>query len=232
MPSIPFPSFFPISVPCILSFFSQKALIPLWAGNAWDVCVTAKCHGNGGRQGRQGRQAGCSSSAPAPPVATHIRSIGGKTRGLQQEILQMNSSSHPNPRLQQRCRPFQPGKEREFPVLPEATANARSGTRPRSQAGSTESGAVLQSQNKQQAEPTQLGAAMAAAPGLPAAEEPGREEQEAPGHAPQGRHKDLGRDRDTFLCPSEPHASPPKGHTFVLLQLPRWGSASLIQRHW
>lgn len=48
MPSIPFLSFFPISVSCILLFFSQKALILLWAGNAWDVCVTAKCHGNGG----------------------------------------------------------------------------------------------------------------------------------------------------------------------------------------
>lgn len=46
MVSIPFPSFFSISASCILLFFSQKALILLWAGNTLDLCVTANYHGN------------------------------------------------------------------------------------------------------------------------------------------------------------------------------------------
>lgn len=117
-------------------------------------------------------------------------------------------------------------------MLPEATANARSGTRPRSRLEAPNQEQCCSPKINSRLEPTQLGAAMAAAPGLPAAEEPGREEQEAPGHAPRECTRIWGGTGDTFLCPSEPHASPSKGHTFVLLQLPRWNSSSLIQRHW
>lgn len=119
-------------------------------------------------------------------------------------------------------------------MLPQATANARSSTRPRSRAGSTKSGAVLQSQNKHQAQAHTPRSCHRCGTG------PGC----CPGTRPGGggggtwllprNAQGFGEGQGSPFCALQPHSRPPPKRgtqgTFVLLQPHRWDSASLGQR--
>lgn len=145
MVSIPFPAFFPNSISCILLFFSQKALILLWAGNTLDLCVTANYHGNR-RESRLHRSFSHPLLLPRPATSGAILAGGQENRRFSRRFLKkkQNHSSHPQAPICSRAerrfsKPFDQGRRRRFLVLPQATANAQSSTRPRSQAGNTKS---------------------------------------------------------------------------------------------
>lgn len=127
---------------CILLIFSQQAPIPLWAGNTFVLCVTANYHGNSG----EGRQAAPKLLSclllPCPGTAGAALAGGQQNGSFQGGVFKAPplSSPHPKCTVGQRCsQPSDIAREHKFPMLPQATANARSSTRPTSQPGNTKS---------------------------------------------------------------------------------------------
>lgn len=143
MVSLPFPGFFPTSVSCNLLVFSQKALILQWVGNTLDLCVTANYHGNR-RESRLHQSFYHLLLLPWPATSGAILTGRWENRRLSRRFLYKKyHPSHPQTPICSRgaafLSPSTEERQREFPMLPPATANAQSSTRPRSQAGNTKS---------------------------------------------------------------------------------------------